>query len=70
MDRLNTKCGVCSGKYIETSINDDREGVLHCNQCGNEVKRHSEDDWVCCGECGAEQAKAPICCDCGAELDP
>lgn len=40
LDRTNTKCTKCKkGKYIETSINDDKDGVLHCNKCGHEVER-------------------------------
>jgi hypothetical protein len=46
-DRLNqtcTKCGV--GDYQETSIHDDWDGVLHCNnkKCNHEVKRYKSKD--------------------------
>ena len=39
-----TKCG--AGYYTETSLNDDWDGVLHCNnkKCNNEVKRYRSDD--------------------------
>jgi len=30
----------CRGKYKETSIHDDWDGVLHCDKCGREVKRY------------------------------
>ena len=39
-----TKCGI--GYYTETSIHDDWDGVLHCNnkECNHEVKRHKSKD--------------------------
>ena len=39
-----TKCGI--GYYYETSIHDDWDGVLHCNnkKCNHEVKRYKSDD--------------------------
>jgi len=39
-----TKCGV--GYYTETSLHDDWDGVLHCNnkKCNHEVKRYRSDD--------------------------
>ena len=39
-----TKCGI--GYYDETSIHDDWDGVLHCNnkKCNHEVKRYKSDD--------------------------
>lgn len=30
----------CSGRYIETSIFDDIDGVLHCSVCGRRVERY------------------------------
>lgn len=34
------KCQKCKkGKYRETSIHDDIDGVLHCNDCGHKIKR-------------------------------
>ena len=39
-----TKCGI--GYYTETSIHDDWDGVLHCNnkECNHEVKRYKSKD--------------------------
>jgi uncharacterized Zn finger protein (UPF0148 family) len=40
-DMYNKPCQKCGkGKYVETSINDDWDGVLHCNLCGHETKRY------------------------------
>ena len=40
-DLFNTKCKECKGgKYVETSMQDDWRGVLHCNNCNDEVKRY------------------------------
>lgn len=40
-DLLNTVCTVCYvGFYIETSIMDDINGVLHCSNCNHQVERH------------------------------
>jgi len=39
MGQVCEKCG--KGHYEETSIHDDWDGVLHCSECGHEVKRHS-----------------------------
>ena len=43
-DQICTKCGV--GRYAETSIHDDLDGVLHCTnkKCNHEVKRHKCED--------------------------
>jgi hypothetical protein len=43
-DQLCTKCGV--GRYHETSIHDDWDGVLHCTNraCNHEVGRYKFDD--------------------------
>lgn len=42
IDMTGKKCLKCKkGKYYETSIQDDWDGVLHCDKCGHEVKRHS-----------------------------
>ena len=39
-----TKCG--AGYYTETSLHDDWDGVLHCNnkKCNHEVKRYRHND--------------------------
>jgi hypothetical protein len=39
-----TKCG--AGHYTETSIYDDWDGLLHCNnkECNHEVKRYKSED--------------------------
>ena len=40
-DMMDKKCKKCGkGKYKETSQMDDMDGVLHCDKCGHEVKRH------------------------------
>ena len=40
VDMLGKKCEACKkGKYQETSIHDDWDGMLHCNKCGHETKR-------------------------------
>jgi predicted RNA-binding protein Jag len=43
-DQLCTECGV--GRYQETSIHDDWDGLLHCTnkKCNHEVKRYKSDD--------------------------
>jgi hypothetical protein len=43
-DQLCTKCGL--GRYHETSIHDDWDGVLHCTnkKCNHEVKRYKSKD--------------------------
>ena len=44
MDKMELKCLACDeGHYVEISINDDRDGVLHCDNCGHKVARHSID---------------------------
>lgn len=42
MDRKGTNCIIpdCSGTYIETSLQDDWYGVVHCSVCNNTIKRH------------------------------
>lgn len=41
MDRMNTRCLVCKqGEYVETTLHDDWDGVLHCNKCNHEVVRY------------------------------
>lgn len=40
-DNINKQCKKCKkGKYIETSIHDDIDGVLHCSNCDHKVKRY------------------------------
>ncbi len=40
-DNLYKKCKKCfKGHYVETSLMSDLYGYLHCNLCGNEIKRH------------------------------
>jgi hypothetical protein len=43
-DQLCTKCGI--GRYQETSIHDNWDGVLHCTNraCNHEVGRYKSDD--------------------------
>ena len=43
-DQFCTECGI--GRYVETSIHDDWNGVLHCNnkKCNHEVKRYKSKD--------------------------
>ncbi len=40
MDMINKKCSCGKGHYIEMFISDDWRGVLHCNACKKEIKRH------------------------------
>lgn len=41
IDRTGKKCTTCGkGTYQETGIQDDMHGVLHCNKCRAEIKRH------------------------------
>ncbi|HUS49764.1 MAG TPA: hypothetical protein VMZ91_06340 [Candidatus Paceibacterota bacterium] len=41
-DMTGKKCQSCGkGKYKETSMHDDMDGVLHCDKCGAEIKRYS-----------------------------
>ena len=39
-DMTGHRCEEChKGRYQETSIQDDWDGVLHCPKCGHEVRR-------------------------------
>lgn len=39
-DRDGEGCFECHhGYYKETSLQDDVQGVLHCSNCGHEIKR-------------------------------
>lgn len=39
-DMTNKKCKSCKkGRYVETSLQDDWTGVLHCRNCGHETDR-------------------------------
>jgi len=39
-DMTGKFCQKChKGKYEETSINDDRDGILHCTVCNDEIER-------------------------------
>ena len=41
VDLKSKKCEKCKkGNYIETSIHDDIDGVLHCNKCNHQVARY------------------------------
>lgn len=41
MDMKEQQCSECNdGVYAETGIQDDMQGVLHCNNCNHEVIRH------------------------------
>lgn len=43
VDMTGKKCEKCkTGTYKETGPQDDMHGVLHCDKCGTEVKRHRE----------------------------
>lgn len=40
---LGQTCTVCeSGTYVETRLEDDWYGTLHCSTCGNETRRHRD----------------------------
>lgn len=42
-DRTGQKCESCGkGRYKETSIMDDWEGVLHCDKCGHRVDAYEK----------------------------
>lgn len=42
-DMTGTKCKNCGkGKYKETSIHDDMDGMLHCPKCGHGITRHQK----------------------------
>ena len=44
-DMLDKICLECnSGDYKETSFNDDRDGVLHCNACNHCIPRYLYSD--------------------------
>ena len=44
-DMKNKKCTACKkGTYQETDQHDDMDGVLHCDKCNKEVKRHQPAD--------------------------
>jgi NAD-dependent SIR2 family protein deacetylase len=46
-DMLKQECIKCyRGKYAETSMNDDMDGVVHCFECGHEMPRYTEADHV------------------------
>ena len=42
IDMMDGKCSDdrCSGSYQETSLHDDWNGVLHCEECGDETARY------------------------------
>jgi Zn ribbon nucleic-acid-binding protein len=43
VDMKGKTCEKCKkGKYTETGVQDDMHGVLHCEKCGHETKRHKE----------------------------
>jgi len=45
MDNTNKLCENCEiGHYEETSVMDDINGVLHCNECNNQIDRYSPDN--------------------------
>lgn len=42
-DLKNKKCKECrKGKYVELSINDDWDGHLTCDNCGDRVLRYQK----------------------------
>lgn len=45
IDLSNTECFNCnSGLYIETSVMDDINGVLHCSNCNQQIERYIPDN--------------------------
>lgn len=43
IDRYGKDCEMCHrGRYIETMFFDDMDGTLHCDTCGDMIKRHVE----------------------------
>lgn len=44
MDNKDKDCRACrKGVYIETSLNDDWSGVLHCSVCKHRVQRYTNE---------------------------
>lgn len=44
-DLLNHICFICKiGIFVETSINDDRDGVVHCSNCNHKTRRYIRDE--------------------------
>ena len=45
LDHIDTLCQSCSkGHYVETCLQDDWYGNLHCDQCKHQVKRYMDID--------------------------
>ena len=45
IDNTGQNCDSCdSGHYAESSVQDDIQGVLHCNECGKCVPRWIPDE--------------------------
>jgi hypothetical protein len=43
IDNYGKDCGFCHrGRYVETNFFDDMDGTLHCDACGEMVKRYYE----------------------------
>lgn len=43
IDNYGKDCGMCHrGKYVETTFFDDMDGIIHCDACGDWIKRHTE----------------------------
>lgn len=43
LDNKNKTCKKCKkGTYGETSMQDDWDGVVHCDKCGHEITRHEK----------------------------
>lgn len=40
-DMMETKCK-CGGIFVETSIHDDMDWVLHCRKCRKEIPRYKK----------------------------
>lgn len=46
MDRTGKKCKKCGkGRYEETRLQDDWDGVLHCTKCNTQVKRYTKEHY-------------------------
>ena len=43
IDNYGKDCGYCGrGRYVRTGFFDDMDGVLHCDVCGQVIKRYYE----------------------------
>jgi hypothetical protein len=63
-DETCTRCG--KGQYVETGIQDDMRGVLHCNNCAMEIDRHAEENDQVENNSAASSGENEMSCKCGS----